>query len=212
MGVVAAQDATGPPGAPAPGDPLTVRDQVVRATYACVARFGMAKTTVEDVVKESGLSRATIYRHFPGGREELLHEAVAWQVGEFFVRLADHVRDAPDLAHLLDDGLAFARRALGEHELLQRILQTEPERLLGLLTTESTKTLPFIAAFLEPYLERERVAGRLRAGVEVAEAASHLARLVLSYIGGPGWADLDDPAQRRDLVERELLGGVLRRP
>ncbi len=195
--------------APGPSDPISVRDQVVRATYACIARFGMAKTTVEDVVKESGLSRATIYRHFPGGREELLHEAVGWQVAEFFVRLADHVRDAPDLIHLLDDGLAFARRALVEHELLQRILQTEPERLLGLLTTESTKTLPFIADYLHPSLERERAAGRLRAGVDVDDAADHLARLILSYIGGPGWADLDNPAERRDLVERELLGGIL---
>lgn len=189
-------------------DPLSVRDQLVRATYTCVARFGMAKTTVEDVVKESGLSRATIYRHFPGGREELLREAVSWQVGEFFIRLADHVGDADDLVELLDRGLAFARRALVEHELLQRMLQTEPDRLLGLLSTESVKTLPFIAAFLVPYLERERVAGRLAPGVVVDAAADHLARLILSYIGANGVVDLDDAAARRDLVEHELLGWI----
>jgi AcrR family transcriptional regulator len=166
----------------------------------------MAKTTVEDVVKESGLSRATIYRHFPGGREELLREAVAWQVGEFFIRLADHVEGAPDLVELLDRGLAFARRAVVEHELLQRILQTEPDRLLGLLSTESTKTLPFIASFLTPRLERERAAGRLRAEIDLDDAADHLARLILSYIGANGVVDLDDPGQRRDLVQRELLG------
>jgi AcrR family transcriptional regulator len=195
--------------APAPNaatDPLSVRDQLVRATYACVARFGMAKTTVEDVVKESGLSRATIYRHFPGGREELLREAVGWQVGEFFIRLADHVGDAHDLVELLDRGLAFARRALTEHELLQRMLQTEPDRLLGLLSTESVKTLPFIAAFLVPYLERARATGRLAPGVALDQAADHLARLILSYIGANGVVDLDEPEQRRDLVERELLG------
>lgn len=187
-------------------DPLTVRDQVVRSTYACIARFGMAKTTVEDVVKHSGLSRATIYRHFPGGREELLREAVAWQVGEFFIRLADHVEGAPDLVDLFDRGLEFARRAVVEHELLQRMLETEPDRLLGLLSTESTKTLPFIAAFLAPRLERERAEGRVRADLDVGEAADHLARLVLSYIGASGVVDLDDPVQRRDLVRRELLG------
>ena len=38
------------------------RERVLEATYACVARFGMGKTTVEDVVKESGVSRASIYR------------------------------------------------------------------------------------------------------------------------------------------------------
>lgn len=190
-------------------DPISVHDQVVHSTYACIARFGMSKTTVEDVVRESGLSRATIYRHFPGGREELLRRAVAWQVGEFFIRLADHVEGAPDLVELLDRGLAFARRAVVEHELLQRMLQTEPDRLLGLLSTESTKTLPFIAAFLAPWLERERAAGRLRSEIDTTEAADHLARLILSYIGANGVVDLDDPVQRRDLVERELLGWLV---
>ncbi len=194
--------------APGAHDPISVHDQVVRATYACVARFGMAKTTVEDVVRESGLSRATIYRHFPGGREDLLRQAIAWEIGNFLGALADHVRDAPDLATLLDDGLGFARRAVVEHDLLQRMLQTEPDRLLGLVTTESFKTLPFIAAFLQPYLEREAAAGRLRAGVDLAEAGDHLGRLILSLIGAPGRWDLDDPAQRRMLVDRELLGGI----
>src|SRR3954467_1839147 len=58
-------------------DPLTVRDRVLAAAYTCVTRFGLAKTTIEDVVKESSVSRATIYRHFPGGRDELLQATVA---------------------------------------------------------------------------------------------------------------------------------------
>jgi hypothetical protein len=44
------------------GDPLGVRLRLLTSTYTCVSRFGLAKTTVEDVVKESGVSRATIYR------------------------------------------------------------------------------------------------------------------------------------------------------
>jgi len=192
-----------------PADPLGVRQRLLMSTYTCVARFGLAKTTVEDVVKESGVSRATIYRHFPGGRDELLRETVGWEIGRYFIRLADHVQDAPDLAGLLEDGLVFARRTLLEHELLQKILVTEPERLLGLLSTEATKTLPFIADFLRPYLQREARAGRLRAGVDLDRAAEYLARAVLSLIGAPGRFDLEDPAQVQSLVRRELLGGIL---
>ena len=43
-------------------DPLTLRDRLLAATYRCVSRFGLAKTTIDDVAKQSGLSRATIYR------------------------------------------------------------------------------------------------------------------------------------------------------
>jgi AcrR family transcriptional regulator len=192
-----------------PGDPLGVRQRLLTSTYTCVSRYGLTKTTVEDVVKDSGVSRATIYRQFPGGREELLRETVGWEIGRYFIRLADHVAGAPDLAHLLEDGLVFARRSLLEHELLQKSLVTEPERLLGLLSTEATKTLPFIADFLRPYLAREQDAGRLLAGVDLDAAADYLARSVLSLIGAPGSFDLEDPDQVRSLVRLELLGGIL---
>ena len=59
------------------------RERVLEATYTCVARFGMGKTTVEDVVKESGVSRASIYRLFPGGKDQLLRETVGWEMNRF---------------------------------------------------------------------------------------------------------------------------------
>ena len=39
-----------------------VRQRLVVAAYACVARHGMGKTTVEDIGREAGVSRATVYR------------------------------------------------------------------------------------------------------------------------------------------------------
>jgi AcrR family transcriptional regulator len=191
-------------------DPLTMRDRLLEATYTCVARFGIGKTTVEDVVKASGVSRATIYRHFPGGRDELLRETVAWEIGRFFVELGDRVRDAPDLVELLRLGLEFAHQQVREHEVLRKMLDTEPERLLPLLSTESAKSLPFIASFLMPFLEREAAAGRLRDGVDIERAADYLARGILSLIGSAGRWDFDDDAQVRELVRDELLGGIER--
>jgi len=196
------------PATPAP-DPLSLRDRLLAATYRCVVRFGLGKTTIEDVVKESGLSRATIYRQFPGGRDDLLLETVGWELANYFSTLADHVRDAPDLEQLLERGLVFAHRSVTEHVVLRKILDTEPERLLPLLTVESAKTLPFIADFLHPYLVREAEQGRLRAGVEIDRAAEYLARAILSLINAQGRWDLEDPAQVRDLVRGELLGGIV---
>jgi AcrR family transcriptional regulator len=190
-------------------DPLSLRDRLLAATYQCVMRFGLGKTTIEDVVKESGLSRATIYRQFPGGRDELLLETVGWELANYFNALADHVRDAPDLEQLLEQGLVFAHRSVTEHLVLRKILDTEPERLLPLLTVESAKTLPFIADFLHPYLVREADEGRLRPDVEIDRAAEYLARAILSLINAAGRWDLDDPVQVRELVRGELLGGIV---
>ena len=185
------------------------RERVLAATYACVARFGMGKTTVEDVVKQSGVSRASIYRLFPGGKDQLLRETVGWEMNHFFGRLAEAVYDAPDFASLLEDGLVFAHRSIQEHEVLRKVLETEPERLLPLITVEQHRVLDFITAFLLPYLEREQRAGRVRPGVDLEAATEYVARLVLSLIGSPGRWDMDDPEQVHVLVREELLGGIL---
>jgi len=194
-----------------PRDPLSLHDRLLEATYRCVERFGMGKTTIDDIVKESGISRATIYRQFPGGRDELLLETVGWELANYFNRLADQVRDAPTLAALLQQGLMYARRSIAEHAVLRKMMDTEPERLLPLLTTEAAKSLPFIADFLLPYLRREAEAGRLRPGVDIDRAAEYLARSILSLIGAPGRWDLDDPARVAELVDVELLGGIVRK-
>jgi AcrR family transcriptional regulator len=185
------------------------RERVLAATYACVARFGMGKTTVEDVVKESGVSRASIYRLFPGGKDQLLRETVGWEMNRFFARLADAVYDAPDFASLLEGGLVFAHRSIQEHEVLRKVLDTEPDRLLPLITVEQHRVLDFITAFLLPYLEREQQAGRVRPGVDLPAAADYVARMVLSLIGSPGRWNMDDPEQVRILVREEILGGIL---
>jgi AcrR family transcriptional regulator len=185
------------------------RGRVLEGAYECVARFGLAKTTIDDVAKESGVSRATIYRLFPGGRDQLLREAVGWEMDRFFVRLGEAVFAAPDFASLLEDALVFARRSVLDHAVLQKVLVTEPGRLVALITVEQHRVLEFITAFLLPYLEREEAAGRLRAGVDRHQAADYVARMMLSLIGSPGRWDLDDRAQVRRLVLEELLGGIL---
>jgi AcrR family transcriptional regulator len=189
--------------------PTTVQERVLEGALVCIGRYGLARTTVDDVAHASGVSRATIYRHFPGGREQIVTDTVAWETGRFFARLGQAVAAAPDLCVLLEDALVFARKALAEHAVVQRVVQMEPERLLPLLTVDLVRILPMISGFLVPYLERERAAGRLRPGADVGRTADYIARLVLSCIGASGVYDLDDPAEIRLLVREQLLAGVL---
>jgi AcrR family transcriptional regulator len=181
------------------------RQRILEATYACVARRGLAKTTIEDAAREAKVSRATVYRNFPGGRDELVTAVVAWATLEFFARLYEQVHDADSLEEVMERGIAFAHRAIVEHEVLQRVMQTEPEKLLPALTVESNRIRQGIAEFLVPYLRQRGVAE----GVDPEEAADFLARMVLSYMSAPGRWDLDDPVQIAQLVRAELLAGVV---
>lgn len=179
-----------------------VREGLLEAAYACVGRYGIAKTTMDDVAREARRSRATVYRYFPGGKDQLVREVIAWEAGRFFERLAAAVAAAPDFAALLEDALVFAHRAVADHEVLQKILETEPELLLPQLTVESERLLALIKGFLAPQLARVA----LRDGLAMDEAADFVARMLLSFIGAQGQWDLTDRARVRRLVASVLAG------
>jgi AcrR family transcriptional regulator len=189
----------------APDRSLAVRERLLEAAYACIARAGLAKTTVEDVARQSGLSRASVYRTFPGGRDELIREVVSWQIGVFFADLASAVADADGFEEVVERALLQAHKQVGEHEVLQHLLLTEPDRLLPTITMETSRFVPLIAAFAEPYLARER----LRPGIDRREAADYVARMVVSHIASPGRWDLTDAAQVQALVRAEILAGIV---
>lgn len=52
-----------------------VRSELVDAALRLVSRVGLDAVTVEAIVAEAALARATLYSYFPGGRDELLREA-----------------------------------------------------------------------------------------------------------------------------------------
>lgn len=185
--------------------PADVRSRILAATVECLGRFGIAKTTVDDAAREAGVSRATLYRHFPDGKEQLIAESITWAVGQFFAALARAIDDAPDFATLMERGLVHAHRAVEEHAVLQKVLETEPERLLPQLT----QSAPQIQAVLRGYLAERLEHERLRPGVDPDEAADFLARMSLSFILAQGRWDLTDPVDVHRLVRDELLAPIL---
>ena len=76
------------------------RRQIVDAALACFARRGFHKTTMQDVVKQSGLSPGAIYCHFSGKQEIIL--AVVAERHRREAALLRRAAAAPSLAAGLD--------------------------------------------------------------------------------------------------------------
>ena len=161
--------------------------------------------TVEDVARRAGLSRATLYRYFPGGREQLVGETVTWEVGRFFARLAEAIDDSPDFRTRVERGLAFAHRSLRENRAFQRAMATDQGEIQARLAGIAPIVVGVIRSYLEPLLAEETLVD----GVTPTEAADHLARLIGSLIVDEGAWDLGDPTQVRELVDRWLLAGIV---
>src|SRR5690349_722057 len=94
----------------------SVDERVVDALLECVARWGVAKTTVDDVARTAGLSRATVYRAFPGGKEVALQAAVRRELDRFFTEVGSVLTAAETLEDLLVVGASEAASFLLGHD------------------------------------------------------------------------------------------------
>ena len=181
--------------------------RVLVATIACIGRWGLAKTTLDDIAREAGLSRATVYRLFPGGKDTVVRAAITAEVDAFGRALEARTAACDDLEGVLVTVITHGTDVLRTHPALQYLLAHEPEQVLPHLAFGSLDAVLAAAAavgapLLEPYIGRG----------DAARAAEWVARLVLSYALSPStWFDLADEADARRFTTTFLLPGLLSR-
>ena len=186
-------------------DRSSTRVRIVDATLRCLARQGVAKTTLDDIAREASFSRATVYRTFPGGKEAILAAVVDTEVARLFSALAVVMGEAADLEDVLVAGMVEAARRLSSHSAIVYLCLHEPGVILPKLTFAEMDRLllvagdfaaPFFARWLEPD--------------QASRAAEWAVRIVLSYISEPApYADLTNVDDTRGLVRTFVLPGIL---
>jgi AcrR family transcriptional regulator len=170
------------PGAAVAGSPLSPfasgpRARVISAALRCVSRFGVSKTTVDDIARAAGLSRATLYRLFPGGREQVLVAMVEAEIEGLFSALGEQLGLATDVEDVLVTMLTTSADQLARHEALRRLLECEPEVVLPFVSFHRFDHVLAVAGRkLAPYLEP------VLGATQAQRVAEWLTRLVVSHV------------------------------
>lgn len=188
------------------GPTLGAHEQrIVDAALRCFGRWGVAKTSLDDVAREAGCSRATVYRSVPGGKDGLVDMVAAAEVTRAFAVIGARLDAASSLEELVVEGMTTAARLLAGHRPLQYLLHHEPEVVLPRISFhEADAVLRTVSGFVAPYLERY-----LGADVDLHRAAEWLTRIVLSYVCSPSPAvDMQDAESVRRLAQAFVLPGL----
>jgi AcrR family transcriptional regulator len=186
-------------------DRSSTRVRIVDATLRCMARQGLAKTTLDDIAREAKSSRATLYRTFPGGKEAIVAAVVETEVARLFSSLAVVMGEAADLEDLLVDGMVESARRLHAHPALAYLLARESGVILRHLTFADLDRVLFVAGdFAAPFF------ARWLSPDEASRAAEWAVRIVLAYMADPApETDLADPDDTRALVRAFVMPGIL---
>jgi len=184
--------------------PPQTRDQVLDAFLACVARFGMTKTTLDDVAREAGCARATVYRYFPN-KQVLAAAAVTREADALGAAVVAATADAATLSDAVVTVIETGSRQLLESAALTTVVTIEPEIVLPFITFDAGAVLGEAAArrivpAFTPFLALD----------DALRLAEWVVRIGMSYLCTPDDGEIFDTARVRSLVEEFILPGFTR--
>jgi len=134
--------------------------RILDAAKSCCERWGIEKVTVDDIARESGVSRATLYRQFPGGKDVLFDALHARERSEFFDTLTAELGDTEDFEDLVVRLVVTATRELRADRHLAVMLASEPGAVLSELTVDGMPQIiraadDYLGPILKPFLDPE---------------------------------------------------------
>ena len=182
-------------------EPSARSDRILDGARRAFARFGVRACTIDQIAKEAGVSRITVYRHV-GPKAEIFRQVVLRNTRGYFIRLAERFATATTIHELVGALFDEAQRNFTDNDLYRTLLDLEPEVPMRMMTIDAAgfyeQGVPFISPHLAPYLP---------VGASADDATEWLIRITISMVGTAGLRlDPYKAADRSKLIAYTVAG------
>ena len=176
-------------------DTAEARQQILAAAESVIARYGVSKTTMDDIGKQAGVSRPTVYRYF-GDRDNLLAALIERRSRMLFDGARDYIFGFESFAEQLVEGLLYLIDH-GRKDPIVRIL-VGPEHLgvTSPIVNGSALAAELTAEMWEPVLRRAIERGEIRSDLDVLDVGQWLALVQFVMVGRRDVTGADDLGTR----------------
>ncbi|HBZ69362.1 MAG TPA: hypothetical protein DEP35_06365 [Deltaproteobacteria bacterium] len=187
---------------------LPTKARILEAAAGCMRRVGLQRLSMEEVARNAGVSRGSVYRYFPE-RAELVDAVLEREAERFVAQSRAAVERRRTLAAQVGEAAAFIRAHLHD-EMTALQLPAEHETLLAtLLVARVGGLVDRWVTFWLPFLEHAEERGEVRPGLDRREAAEWIVRTLLSIAVMPSVVvDLEKPAAVRAFVQKYIVRGL----
>ncbi|MCE5288005.1 MAG: TetR/AcrR family transcriptional regulator [Nocardiaceae bacterium] len=182
----------------------TVESRILDAALVQFEKVGFKKTTIEDIARQAGVDRVTVYRRI-GSRDDVVQSVVGREVAAILAELDDLAVRHDNFPDLVADGFVTVITKWRNHALVQRMLVIEPERLVTRLTTEGEMTFTMSVAATAASFARAVAAGLLPESPDLSIRAEIVCRIVHSMILAPYGQLQDATEEQLDAFARKFL-------
>lgn len=162
---------------------------------------------MEDVAREAGLSRATVYRQM-GSRDALIEAVAAREAERCAADAIDSLQAYDDIGSWVVEGILFCLREIPRRPVLAQLGAPQELAAASRLVLSSERMLAIGSDLLRPMFERARREGLLAPSVELDLFIEWVLRILMSFLAVPGPAGRDEEALRH-VLRAMLLPAIL---
>jgi AcrR family transcriptional regulator len=175
-----------------PPRPSTDLDAYLDAAETCIRRYGWSRTSPQDIARELGVNRTTVYRVL-GPKDAIFRLLVAREVHRLIERaigLAAHCRSrgVPG-AEIIIELTASAIEQVRANPTIAKLLEDEPELIASFMRESIPSVIDRFSRALGPLLETAMETG-LVARRDPALMTEWTVRMCLSLLFAPPQIDL----------------------
>jgi AcrR family transcriptional regulator len=185
-----------------------VRERLLDAAEGCLEQFGPEKTSMEDVARAAGMSRATVYRYFEN-RDALLLGVASRQASSLAAEAINYLAQFNTISDWLVEGLLFTLREMPNRPVFASLVTSLDSRSSGSLLLGSTGLVQIGVNVLRPMFGNAQAQGLLRDGIDPEMLVEWLLRMLWTYLNAPSQVATDEEGMRK-LFRMMLIPAVLK--
>jgi AcrR family transcriptional regulator len=179
------------------------RERLLNAAEVCFERFGLRRTTIDDVAREAKVSRSTVYRYFDG-RGDLLVAAYLRENQAVNEKLKVLMRRPGTFADRFLEATMRSIDAIRSGKYLPLMLSPEGAALASKAITASMAFYESSRATMGPFFEQAKATGEVRGEIGLDDFIEWNIRILFSFAMFDGPIRRDRASLRR-LIETFLL-------
>ena len=181
------------------------RSQLLDAAERCFERWGVARTSMDDIAEAAGVSRPTLYRHL-GDRDSLIREIVRLRSARLIAPFHRHVAQFDAYDDKVTRGLCYLVERSRLDGVVSGLVSADvlaaTARMIMAEEGDDSIGLGFADRCWRPILEAGIEAGEFRADLDVTDAVRWIASFTFVLLG---WVDADDgPNRRHERIVRDF--------